>query len=154
MSRKLLFAVLAACAAVPGIVGFQSGDQIDRKQLRDMLTQLGYEVKDLDTTAGKEKYSFSVEKAGLNIPVAAEISANNNYIWLTVFCKQGDPAGDKAVSLLKRNAEIQPSQFYLTKSSKLMVGLAIENHGVNNALLRQRAEKIVEDVANSKDDWQ
>ena len=136
------------------LTGFQSSTKIDRKQLRTMLSQLGYEVKDLETAPGKEKYSFTIQQGGLNIPIAAEISANENYIWLTVFCKDGAPAGDKAVNLLKRNADIQPSQFYVTKSNKTMLGLCIENHEITNAVLRQRVEKIAADVVSTKDDWQ
>lgn len=155
MHRKLLLLFALISVAIPAIVGFglQQG-QIDRKQLRGMLVQLGYEVKDLDATAGKEKFSFIVERSGLNIPVAAEISANGNFIWLTVFCKDGAPTGDKAVNLLKKNADIQPSQFYVTKSNKIMMGLAIENHDVTNGSLRSRAEKIVDDVVNTKEVWQ
>ena len=154
MYRKVLLLVTTLLIAVPAIMGFQASDQISRQQLKDMLVQLGYDVKDLDATAGKEKYSFTVERSGLNIPVAAEISANGNYIWLTVFCKEGAPSGDKALNLLKRNAEIQPTQFYVSKSGKIMAGLTIENREVNNAILRQRTEKIAEDVAKTKEDWQ
>jgi hypothetical protein len=140
--------------AIVSLLGFQTSGKVDRKQLRDMLAQLGYEVKDLDTTAGKEKYSFTVEQGGLNIPVAVELSPNESYIWFTVFCKDGIPAGDKAVAQLKRNADIQPSQFYITKSGKVMMGLCLENHEVTNAILRQKAVKIADDVVKSKDDWQ
>lgn len=153
-TRNLLALIFVAIAVLGSLVGFRASDQIDRKQLRDMLVQLGYTVKDLDSTAGKEKYSFLVERGGLNIPVAAEISPNGRYIWLTVFCKDGEPAGDKAVALLHKNSDLQPSQFYLSKSNKIMVGLAIENHEVTNAVLRERSEKIVNDVVSSKDIWQ
>lgn len=154
MQRRFLPLILVVVFSAIALVGFQNSDRVDRKQLRDMLVQLGYDVKDLDATAGSEKYSFALQRSGLNIPVAAEISANERYIWLTVFCKEGAPSGDKAVTLLKRNTDIQPSQFYLTKSNKIMIGLAIENRGVTNAVLRDRVEKIADDVSNTKDDWQ
>lgn len=153
-SRTLLPFAGALVVLFCTLAGFQSSSQIDRKQLREMLTQLGYTVKDLETTAGKEKYSFTIERGGLNIPVAAEESANERYIWFTVFCKSGEPTGDKAIALLHKNADIQPSQFYITKSDKVMMALAIENNGVTNATLRDRAEKIVDDVVNTKDIWQ
>jgi hypothetical protein len=159
-NRKLIPTILltlVVCAfALVGFAAQQESGPIDRKQLKDMLTQLGYDVKDLDSTAGKEKYSTTIEREGLNIPVAFEISPNGNYIWMTIFCKQL-PEGDampNGKALLKANADLQPSQFYVTKSNKLMMALCLENHGVTNALLRQRAEKIVGDVAKSKDTWQ
>ncbi len=152
MKKLFVLAVVGAVGAT-ALTGFRASDQGERKQLREMLVQLGYEVNDLDTTAGKEKFSFKLERGGLNIPVAAEISPNGKFIWLTVFCKQ-DPPADKGLTLFKQNAEIQPSQFYITKSNKLMVGLAIENHESTNASLRDRTEKIVNDVVKTKDDWQ
>jgi hypothetical protein len=45
------------------------------------LGQLGYEVKDIVKDAGKEKFSVTLNKEGLDIPVAAEISGNTKYIW-------------------------------------------------------------------------
>jgi hypothetical protein len=154
MFKRILLLLACIVVCLPVIGGFGPPDQIDRKQLRDILVQLGYDVKDLDKTPGKEKYSFTVERSGLNIPVAIELSANGSYIWLTVFCKDGAPGGDKAVNLLRRNADVQPSMFYVTKSNKIMMGLPIENQGVTNAALRQRAEKICDDVVKTKDDWQ
>src|SRR5437016_13553875 len=85
MRKKLFALAVVGLALATGIFAYQTQDQLDRKQLHDMLSQLGYDVKDLDTAPGKEKYSFSMERGGLNIPVAAEISANGKYIWLTVF---------------------------------------------------------------------
>jgi hypothetical protein len=153
MKRSLFALLLLGALALGSMVGFRTPEQVDRKQLREMLVQLGYTVKDLDSTVGSEKYSFAVTRGGLNIPVAAEISANGRFIWLTVFCKAGEPVGDKAIALLHRNADIQPSQFYVTKSKKLMLALALENHELTNAVLRERAEKIVDDVVATKDDW-
>jgi hypothetical protein len=154
MANKSVISIVLFGVAALSLMGSARTDQVDRKQLKDMLTQLGYPVRDLDSTAGKEKYSFTIERGGLNIPVAAEISNNGKYIWLTVFCKAGEPVGDKAITLLHKNADIQPTQFYLTESKKLMLGLCIENHEVTNASLRDRAEKIVDDVVNTKDIWQ
>lgn len=154
MYKKLLLLLAVVAVAVPALVGFQGSDAVTRKQLREMLVQLGYEVKDLETAPGKEKYSYTQERSGLNIPIGAEISPSNSYIWLTVNCKGEVPTGDKAVELLKKNAEIQPSFFYVTKSGKLLMALPIDNRGVTNALLRQRSEKLVDDVAKTKDVWQ
>lgn len=141
-------------AAALLVSGFQTSDKIDRKQLRDMLSQLGYELKDIEKTEGKEKYSFTFSRGGLDIPVGAEISPSGSYIWYTVNLGEV-PSGEKSLELLRKNSEIQPCFFYVTKSSsRLMMALPIENRNVTNAILRLRAEKIVDDVANSKSVWQ
>ena len=70
--------------AIAGFASVQGPDQIDRKQLRAMLVRLGFEVKDLVTDPGKEKYSAVITREDLDIPIGFEISGNGNYIWLTV----------------------------------------------------------------------
>src|SRR5687767_11354104 len=133
----------------------QGSDQITRPQLREMLVQLGYEVKDIVKDAGKEKYSVTLVKSGLDIPVGLEISPNSKYIWLTV--NLGDAPKDTASvnqTLLKQNSKIQPSFFYITDKGRLMMGLPLDNRGITNAFLRDRVETISENVGKTKDIWQ
>jgi hypothetical protein len=46
------------------------------------------------------------------------------------------------------------SPLAVDRIDKLMLGIAIENQGLTGALLRDRAEKIVNDVVSTRDDWQ
>jgi hypothetical protein len=124
-------------------------------RLRNILVELGYEVKDIVRDAGKEKFSISLAKAGLNVPIGYEISASGNYIWLTV--NLGKPVADsasQALSLVKQNESIQPCFFYITKSGTLMMGLPIENRGVTNALIRRLSDFISDRVGETKNLWQ
>ncbi|MDQ2986550.1 MAG: hypothetical protein M3R13_07495 [Armatimonadota bacterium] len=155
--RRLKFAsfllVVVSAFLVYGFAANQS-QQVDRKQLRDMLVQLGYEVKDLVTEVGKEKYAVTITKDGLDIPIGYEISPSSTYIWLTV--NLGQPPAEssaKNLALLKQNTKIQPTFFYVTDAGRLMVGLPIDNRGVTNAILRQRSESIVDSVVRTKDIW-
>jgi len=133
----------------------QSSDPLTRVQLKEMLNQLGYTVKDIVTTPGKEKYSIAHNQGGLDIPVGYEISPSNSYIWLTV--NLGSPKDSISaqfnLELLKQNAKIQPSFFYFTESGRLMMGLPIENRGVTNAILRKQSDKIVSDVSKTSVFW-
>lgn len=135
--------------------GQQTCDQITRAQLRDKLVQLGYEVKDLVKDAGKEKFSVTLTKEGLDIPIAVEISGNTKYIWLTV--NLGNPPTQLEAmnnTLLKKNADIQPSFFYITEGGKLMMGLPLNNLGITNAFLRDRMESIAGNVVSTRSLWQ
>jgi len=137
-----------------GFVNYQNS-QIDRKQLRDMLVQLGYEVKDIIKDPGKEKYSVVITKEGLDIPVGFEISPNNAFVWLTVNLSEAPAEGSpKCLALLKQNSKIQPTFFYVTDSGRLMAAFALMNRGITNADLRQRAENISDNVAKTKSTWQ
>lgn len=154
MSKFSLFGLLVVLCSLP-LLGFNQNQQIDRKQLRAMLTQLGYEVEDIVKDAGKEKYSVKFARNDLNIPVGFEISPSLGYIWLTV--NLGDAPTEtspKNYALLKQNAKVQPCQFYLTDSGRMMMGLPIENRAVTNQVLRARAESIAENVGKTKDVWQ
>lgn len=149
-----LFALLLLTSlGLAGFTNYQS-DQVSRKDLRTMLTQLGYDVKDLIVEEGKEKYSVTVTEGGLDIPIGYEISPNNAYIWLTVNLGAAPTTGTpKTLALLKRNAKTQPSFFYITDSGRLMMALAIENRNVNNAVLRLRTESLSKNVVSSEADW-
>jgi hypothetical protein len=120
-----------------------------------MLVQLGYTVKDLATEPGKEKYEVVHIKDGYNVPVGYELSASTNYIWLTVFLGPAKTEVNASqMELLKQNFSIQPCQFYITAKGNLMMGLAPENRGITNAILRRHTEKIVADVAGKVSYWQ
>lgn len=137
------------------LLGFNQSASIDRKQLREMLVQLGYEVSDIVKDAGKEKYSAKFSKDGLDIPVGYEISPSGSYIWLTV--NLGDAPTEssaKSFALLKQNSKVQPTFFYITDSGRLMAALAVENRGITNAILKTRSETISDNVGKTKDVWQ
>ena len=147
----VLFALFGSLTAL----GFFQNPQIDRKQLRDMLVQMGYEVNDIVKDAGKEKFSVTFVRDGLNIPVGYEISPSNSYIWLTVNLGEAPTeASTKNYALLKQNAKIQPTFFYITDSGRMMAALPVENRGVTPAVLRARSESIGENVGKTKDVWQ
>ncbi len=135
--------------------GFSQSSSIDRKQLREMLVQLGYEVTDINKEVGKEKYSVSFANDGLNIPIGFEISPSTSYVWLTINLGDAPTTGNqKTLDLLKQNAKVQPSFFYITESNRLMAALAIENRGITNAILKVRAETIAANVGKTKEVWQ
>ena len=133
----------------------QNCEQVTSEKLREMLVQLGYEVKDIVKTPGSEKYSVDNKTTALNVPVAYELSPSKNFIWLTV--NLGTPRADSSVmnaALLRENTKIQPCQFYITAKGTLMMGFALENRGLTNAILRKHSDKIVADVESTKLLWQ
>lgn len=133
-----------------------AGTPAEAVQLRDMIKAMGYETRDLTTTPGKEKFEFTISKDDLDIPIAVEVSPSKRYIWFTVFLGELKDIKDfpsRTEKLLRRNFDIQPCQFYVTNSDRLMLGLAAENRGIDPPLLRKSFEKVAEDVASSKPTW-
>ncbi len=150
---------IAAFLLLISLVSFKTVQQdctpVGRVQIKTMLVQLGYVVKDIVTDPGKEKYSVTLINNGLDIPIGIEQSPSGRYIWLTANLGQADSTqGHKYYALLKRNGVIQPSQFYITSSGRLMAGHAIENKGVTNFLVRERLESLANRVGESKALWQ
>lgn len=154
-SNQLLKFVLPIVATgVIGSFAVQSAETpLTAKELREVLVGLGYEVKDLSTEAGKEKYEILTKTDSFNVPMGAEISPSKSYIWLTVYLG-ADADTRKHRDILKQNGLVQPSQFYVTKSDKLMVALPVENRGMTPAYLKDKISKLVGDVESSATVWQ
>lgn len=127
---------------------------INQTKLRDLLIQLGYTPKDLVTTPGKEKYEIKLNRGGLDVPMGLEISPSTNYIWLTVFLGKAPSDSSKYFQLIKQNSKIQPALFYVTDSGNLMMGLPVDNRGINNSLLKRYTDFIAGKVADTKEYWQ
>ncbi len=121
---------------------------MDAEHLKQMLRDMSYTVTDLS----KEKFTFTLQSATLNIPLAAEISPSGNYIWLTVYLRNSSPTLNFE-ALLKMNADIQPNFFYITKSNKLMMASAMENRALSPDVVRRIVEKLIRDVTNTQSTW-
>lgn len=152
--------LLSFCFTVPAIaqgnVGGSAGDcgPINQARLKELLVQLGHTVKDIVATPGKEKYEIKINKGGLDIPMGLEISPSTNYIWLTVNLGKAPSDSLKYFKFIKQNSKIQPALFYVTDAGNLMMGLPVDNRGINNSLLKRYTEFIAGKVADTKDSWQ
>ncbi|MDI9635703.1 hypothetical protein QPK87_13440 [Kamptonema cortianum] len=153
LSRHATGLISVAVALSAGSVAIQSQTSaISAAELRSMVTGLGYEVKDLSTEEGKEKFEFSVKTESLNIPLGAEISASKSFVWLTANLGEGG-AKKNHLAYLKATGSIQPSMFYITSKDLLMIGLPIDNRGITPALLKARIEKITQDIESTSELW-
>jgi hypothetical protein len=131
-------------------------EQLDGPKLKALIEGLGHEIKVLDSEIGKEKFEFKVTRDELDIYIAAEISPSKNYVWLTVFLgpapKDSEPAA-KFREMLKANSRIQPTQFYITASDRLMLGFAMENRSLTAQVFKRTIDKLAGDVVSTEDLW-
>lgn len=154
MKRYSLPLVVLAVLTTAAFTFRQDPNRIDAPKLREMIVNLGYTVNDLSTEPGKEKYEFTITTGGFDIPIAAEISASKNYLWLTAFL--GAPpaeTSEKNAAMLKQNFKVQPTLFYITEKGNLMMGLPCDNRDITPDVLRRNATKLAEDVAKTSDIW-
>jgi len=158
MKRKMFIGISMATIFICIVTSFshaQSCDPLTYTQLKEKLIQMGNEVKISDTTGGKEKYEVKYTTPTLNVPVTYELSTSKNFVWLTVFLgKPKEETSETNAELLKQNAAIQPCFFYITAKGNLMMGLAIENRGLTNAILKRHSDKIIADVSSTASFWQ
>lgn len=150
--------ILASATLIPiRTIAQGNSAQVAAPKLREIIVNMGYEVKDLSIEAGKEKYEFKVTKNGLDVFLAAEITPSKNYVWLTAFLgKTSEIEGfsGRAENILKENGKIQPSQFYVTSSGSLMIGIPIDNRNIDAVVLKRCMDKVSGDVANTVRLWQ
>ena len=152
--NPVMLLVIICIGLLPSFAKAQNCDMINARQLREMIVQLGYTVKDLNSTDGSEMFEVKLNTNGFDVPISYSLTSNKNYIWLTV--SLGTPRQDTSViniAMLKEQSVIQPCQFYVTAKGALMMGLAVENRGVTNAVLRRQTDKIATEVAASSRLW-
>lgn len=135
--------------------GQNQPEKLTASALRAMVVGLGYEVKDLNTEPGKEKYEFTVKLPDFNVPVGCEISPSQNYIWFTAFLGPAPKTGDvKYENMIKENGVVQPTFFYVTSKGNLMIAIAGENRYVNPTWMKRNIDKLAGDVSKTAKVWQ
>jgi hypothetical protein len=158
----LYLATALACVAAIGMptsrpaqaqetVAPSADGKLDSEALRKMLEGMGFELKSIGTDKAP-KWEFKVTGKGFDIPVGAELSSSRNYIWFTVLLNT-DATKANPTELLKRNAKIQPSQFYVTTKGNLMMAVAIDNRAVTPAVTRRNIDTLSDNVSTTADAW-
>lgn len=127
--------------------------EMSAAKLKEMLVGLAYEPKDIGTEPGKEKYEVKITTTGFNVPIGLELSPSKRFVWLTTFLGKSSPQ-TKFEALLKRNAKIQPTFFWITDSGNLMAGMALDAKSLTPANLKFGLDKVSKDVSDSATDWQ
>lgn len=165
MNRIPLIVLTLAClvsfvavATRPAAAQPVQQDRLDAPALKAMIDGFGYEIKELSGEAGKEKWEIATKTEALNIPVACELSASKNYIWLTVNlgeAPKADAPGSAAKfeKLLRATFSSQPCHFYITTKGYLMLAIAAENRALSAADLKRALDKVVADVGKTQDAW-
>ena len=127
--------------------------QLDAAGLKSMLSGLGYEVSELRTEIGKEKFGLKITSGGFDIPIGAEIAPSKNYIWLTASLGKSSSTR-KFEELLKANSKIQPTMFYISSSDNLMIGLPCENRDMTPVHLKKQVDRLAGQVVSQAPVWQ
>jgi hypothetical protein len=153
MIMKVLPILALGAAALTPVV-FLQATVLEPADLQKIVEGMGYTTKMLNEEKGKEKFEFTIKAEGFDVPIAAEVSPSKNYVWFTVLLGKATEDGAKNTALIKENFKIQPDFFYATEKGNLMMGIAVDNRGVNAAVVKRVTDKLAEDVSKTSKVWQ
>lgn len=150
------FVAAVALASAIWIAPAAVADPLVLAQLKTMVTDMGYEPKDLPKTDGTAvtKFEITVATDDFTVPLGIEITPSARFIWCTANLGKSAVTGDVALEMLKRGGSIQPTSFWITSQGRLMVGMSIDNRDVTPAYLRFVFDKIAKDVSSTAELWQ
>lgn len=149
---KILARVAVAACLVASFPMTAAADPQTYDTLKTLVAGLGYAPKDIGSETPKMEIAVTTD--AFNVPVGLEISKSGRYIWITANLGASTLNGDRALQLLKRGGTVQPTQFWITSTDKLMVGVAVNNTEVTADTLKFVIDKLGGDVGKTADLWQ
>ena len=126
-------------------------------ELKTLLGELGYTVKDVGTAAGQGVYDISIAALGFNIPTRVYLSKSKKKLWLSVTLMTKEDV-DKLTredlqAILAKNSQIGPCHF-LVEDGRLKMHLALDNRQITAAILRSEFFLLSSRVTETKSLWQ
>lgn len=144
----LLFAAFLA-ASLPA-----AADPVDFPRLMEQLEGLGYTPKLLSKEGDNPKSEITATSGSWTVHLSFEVSPSKRFIWVSAFLGDaGHITGDKALGILKREASIQPTGFWITGAGGLMIGMYVDNRDVTPDHLKFVIDKLVRDVEATSGLW-
>ncbi len=144
----LLFAVFVA-APLPA-----AAEGVDFPKLMEMLEGLGYPPKQISKEGESPKSEITATSGSWNVHLSFEVSPSTRFIWVSAFLGDaGHITGERALDILKRQAGIQPTSFWISRSGGLMIGMYVDNRDVTPVHLKYVIDKLVGDVERTSSLW-
>jgi hypothetical protein len=152
MAGRMIRGMVLACA-LAGAAGPALADPVTYDALKTMVQGMGYTPKELGKP-DSPLFEVTIASNGFDVPLGMEISKSGRYVWVRAMLGQADKLPpERGTELLKKQGEIQPTMFWITKSGNLLAGMAIDNRDVSPEHLRFVMEKIAGDIAATSALW-
>lgn len=149
--KAFVRAAVAVCA-LAALPLTAAADPLTYEALKTMVTGMGYTPKEIGETTPKMEITVTTE--AFNVPLGLEVTKSGRYVWATANLGQSTLDGARALEMIKRGTEFQPTQFWITSSNNLTIGLAINNIDIAPDTLKFAVEKLAADVGKSASLWQ
>lgn len=150
------FVAAIALASAIWMAPAAMAEPLNFDQLKTMVAGMGYTPRDLPKTDGTtvSKFEVTVVTTDFTVPIGVEITKSTRFIWCTANLGKSAVTGEIALNMLKRISSIQPTNFWITSSGQLTIGMSIDNREVTPAYLKFVLEKLAGDVGSASDLWQ
>lgn len=149
---RILKAMVLACAmsaaAMPAMA-----DPLSYAQLKSMVEGMGYTPNDLTKTPDAPIFEVTLTTANFKIPLAMEVSKSGRYVWVRATLGPSKLTGDGALTMLRKQGELQPTMFWLNSTGVLLVGMAVDNREITPAHLRFVMDKVAADIDSTSALW-
>jgi len=151
---KTIFRVFLLFVAFLAAPLSAAADPVDFPRVIQMLEELGYTPKQLNKEGESPKSEIAATSGSWSVHLSFEVSPSKRFIWVSAFLGDaGHITGDKALDILKREASIQPTGFWITRTGGLMIGMYVENRDVTPDHLKFVIDKLVRDVEATSGLW-
>jgi hypothetical protein len=150
--KSLTFLAVGSGIALAALV--PQAEPITAPDLKKLVEGLGLQTKMLNEQVGREKFEFIIPKDGYDIPIAAELSSDRSTIWFVALLGPTPDDVNRGYTILKENNRIRPNMFFISEKGDLMIGVGLDNRGVNAAVVRKATDSLALAVTTSAKVWQ
>ncbi len=146
--RAMVLACAMGAAAMPAMA-----DPLTYAQLKALVEGMGYTPSDLTKNPESPIFEVTLTTANFKIPLAMEVSKSGRYVWVRATLGASKLTGDGALAMLKKQAELQPTMFWINSGGSLLVGMAVDNRDITPAHMRFVMDKVAADIDSTSALW-
>ena len=157
MKTTMLMTTFLLAAA--GLAHAAEPFSLTKDNLGEVLTNLGLRPEKVN----EKRYRMQTDRGGIKFTISASISNDGTEVWLNTYVAEiADIAKlpvDVADKLLIASNDYGPSHFSLVAGEKpgvrsLYLHRALDNRGLNPAMIREGIDNLASDVVSTKAVWE
>ena len=124
-----------------------------------VLTNMGLRPEKVN----EKRYRMQIDRGGLKFTISASISNDGTEVWLNTYVAEVADISKLPVSVVDKmmiaSNDLGPSHFTFVAGEKpgvrsVYVHRALDNHGLNPAMIREGIDALSADVVSAKPLWE
>ena len=156
---KTTMLMTTALLAAAGLANSAEPFSLTKDNLGEVLTNLGLRPEKVN----EKRYRMQTDRGGIKFTISASISNDGTEVWLNTYVAEiADIAKvpvDVVDKLLIASNDYGPSHFSFVAGEKqgarsLYLHRALDNRGLNPAMIREAIDNLASDVVSTKPLWE